>query len=144
MPVQFLLSCTKHQDKSNWPMKSLWLWWACWPTLSVGFDRPFTQSTLKSLTFWWATLRLPLCGGTGGGHLRVCWSFWVSVCQPSFVSPPLFDSDVVKLLYTQRSQSWLFFIFLNILRLSLSVMAHRHITQIIQQTKATCITASLS
>ncbi|MDQ9837783.1 hypothetical protein RFY08_14165, partial [Acinetobacter baumannii] len=29
--------------------------------------------------------------------------FWVSVCQPSLVSPPLFDSNVVKLLYTQRS-----------------------------------------
>ncbi|CAM0655905.1 Ovule protein [Acinetobacter baumannii] len=29
--------------------------------------------------------------------------FWLSVCQPSLVSPPLFDSNVVKLLYSQRS-----------------------------------------
>ncbi|OTT90832.1 hypothetical protein CAT70_06745 [Acinetobacter baumannii] len=29
--------------------------------------------------------------------------FWLSVCQPSLVSPPLFDSKVVKLLYSQRS-----------------------------------------
>ena len=29
--------------------------------------------------------------------------FWISVCQPSLVSPPLFDSNVVKLLYSQRS-----------------------------------------
>ncbi|OTM14743.1 hypothetical protein CAT57_10145 [Acinetobacter pittii] len=29
--------------------------------------------------------------------------FWLSVCQPSLVSPPLFDSNAVKFLYSQRS-----------------------------------------
>ena len=45
---------------------------------------------------------VPLCGGTGGDTFGVL-IFWLSVCQPSLVSPPLFDSNVVKLLYSQRS-----------------------------------------
>ncbi|OTU30625.1 hypothetical protein CAT59_01785 [Acinetobacter pittii] len=31
--------------------------------------------------------------------------FWVSVCQPSLVSPPLFDSNVVKLLYYPKESA---------------------------------------
>ena len=43
----------------RWQFKSCQLSLACWPTLSVGFDRPFTQSTRKSLSFLWASLRAP-------------------------------------------------------------------------------------
>jgi hypothetical protein len=51
---------------------------------SVGFDRPFTQSTLKSLSFWWATLRLPSAAEREGDTFGVL--ILVSVCQPLFVS----------------------------------------------------------
>ncbi len=34
------------------------LFFAGWPTLPVGFSRPFSH-TLKSSTFWWVSLRAP-------------------------------------------------------------------------------------
>lgn len=43
----------------RWHFKSCQLSLTCWPTWSVGFDRPFTQSTRKSLSFLWASLRAP-------------------------------------------------------------------------------------
>ncbi|APP31840.1 hypothetical protein AT570_13860 [Acinetobacter baumannii] len=50
--------------------------------------------------------------------------FWLSVCQPSLVSPPLFDSNVVKLLYSQRSPLCVL-ILLNFWSLSKSLYLYR-------------------
>ena len=79
--VVFIYRWTTSFFIEHWHLKNCLLSLACWPTWSVGFSRPlYPKHTKKSLSFLWASLRAPLCGGTGGGHLRMCWSFWVSVC----------------------------------------------------------------
>ena len=52
---------------------------------------------------------VPLCGGTGGDTFG-CADLWLSVCQPSLVSPPLFDSNVVKLLIAKGVRSCVLFL----------------------------------
>ena len=71
---------------------------ACWPTSSAGFSRPIYLSTLKSLTFWWVSLRTPSAAEREGGRLRTCWFLRYQSANPSSVSPPSFSSDLVKLL----------------------------------------------
>jgi len=49
-------------------------------TLPVGFSRPFRKA-LKEQSFS-DEPSCPLCGGMGGGHLRVCWVFSASLLTP--------------------------------------------------------------
>jgi len=49
-------------------------------TLPVGFSRPFRKA-LKVNSFS-DEPSCPLYGGTGGGHLRVCWVFSASLLTP--------------------------------------------------------------
>jgi len=49
-----------HQFTFYWRSKLQQLSFLCWPTLPGRFSRPFTQSTLKSRSFWWRPCVSPL------------------------------------------------------------------------------------
>ena len=89
----------------RWQFKSCQLSLACWPTLSVGFDRPFTHKHIKRVIFWWRTRSFLLrCGRAREGRL-VRADSCVSVCQPFLVLPPLFDSNLVELFNTHKESA---------------------------------------
>jgi len=54
---------------------------ACWPTLPVGRRGPSLRS-IKGFILLVFSYSCPLCGGTGGGHLWVCWSLKASPRTP--------------------------------------------------------------
>ena len=89
----------------HWHLKNCRLSLACWPTLLVGFDRPFTHKYIKKLIFWWRTRSCLLrCGRAREGRF-VRADSCVSVCQPFLVLPPLFDSNLVELFITHKESA---------------------------------------
>ncbi|OLV66198.1 hypothetical protein B4S00_17110 [Acinetobacter baumannii] len=50
--------------------------------MPVGFSRPLAKEHEKVITFFVGIPACPLCGGTGGGHLRVCWILWLQSANP--------------------------------------------------------------
>ena len=89
----------------RWQFKCCLLSLACWPTLSVGFSRPFTHKHIKRVIFWWRTRSFLLrCGRAREGRL-VRADSCVSVCQPFLVLPPLFDSNLVELFNTHKESA---------------------------------------
>ncbi|PJG66360.1 hypothetical protein CVD09_11430 [Acinetobacter seifertii] len=50
--------------------------------MPVGFSRPSAKVHEKVVTFLWKSLCAPLCGGTEGGHPRVCWILWLQSANP--------------------------------------------------------------
>lgn len=49
----------KHRMSWDWHSKSQRLSFVCWPTLPVGFDRPFYPKHTKKSPFLWVSLRAP-------------------------------------------------------------------------------------
>ena len=82
----------------NWPVFWQRLWCKGWPTLSVGFDRPFTKGAQQTrYRFLCVLLSHAFMVRLGGARLRALISFCISL-STLLVLPPLFDSNLVRLL----------------------------------------------
>ena len=96
----------------NWLKPTSPLFLACWPTLSVGFDRPL-HLAYQVLIFFLSislvrNLLVPLCGRTGGGRVRACWFYMPSLSTP-FRSATIINWQWFgRASITSRSPSWSF------------------------------------
>ena len=90
----------------DWLNPTLILSFNCWPTSSVGFDRPFHTAHegifFLSIPYMRKTFSSPFAVEREGDAFARAGSV-CPVCQPLFVLPPLFDSNLVELLNTYRS-----------------------------------------
>ena len=75
----------------------------CWPTSSVGFDRPFTHKHIKKVIFWWLTRSSPFFAVGRRGDALARAGFFVTSLSTLFRSATFNWQWFGRILLKQRS-----------------------------------------